>query len=93
MKLIAALFLSLALPLTAHAEASCDEWANFTKIVTYRLRDTNKPEKEVIDDLKSMMGKDPEIDTAVKWVAYSYANPNLDPIDLWEKVYAICRGK
>lgn len=91
MKLILALLLSVSL--TAQAETSCDEWANFTKIITYRLRDTNKPEKDVVYDLKSTMGKDPEIDVALKWVALSYANPNLDPIELWEKVYAVCRGK
>jgi hypothetical protein len=91
MKLILALLLSVSL--TAQA-SPCDEWANFTKIVTYKFRDTNKPEKEVLDELKNgIMGKDPEIDIALKWVAYSYANPNLDPVEMWEKVYDVCRGK
>ena len=91
MKLIAALLLTVSL--TAQADTPCDEWANFTKIITYRFRDTGKTEKEVKDELIRTMGKDKEIDQALGWVGYAYANPKLNPIQIWEDVYTACNGK
>ena len=91
MKLIAALLLSVSL--TAHAETPCDEWANFAKIITYRFRDTGKTEKEVKTELIRTMGDNAEIDQALGWVGYAYANPNLNAIQIWEGVYTACNGK
>ena len=91
MKLIAALLLSVSL--TAHAETPCDEWANFAKIITYRFRDTGKTEKEVKTELIRTIGDNAEIDQALGWVGYAYANPNLNAIQIWEGVYTACNGK
>jgi hypothetical protein len=91
MKLIAALLLSVSL--TAHAETPCDEWANFTKIITYRFRDTGKTEKEVKNELIRTMGDNAEIEQALGWVGYAYANPKLNAIQIWEGVYTACNGK
>jgi len=91
MKLIAALLLSISL--TAHAETPCDEWANFAKIITYRFRDTGKTEKEVKTELIRTMGDNAEIEQALGWVGYAYANPKLNPIEIWEGVYTACNGK
>lgn len=91
MKLIAALLLTVSL--TAQAQTPCDEWANFTKIITYRFRDTGKTEKEVKNELIRTMGDNAEIDQALGWVGYAYANPKLNPIQIWEGVYTACNGK
>ena len=90
MKLIAALLLSVSL--TAQA-TPCDEWANFTKIITYRFRDTGKTEKEVKTELIRTMGDNAEIDQALGWVGYTFANPNLNAIQIWEGVYTSCSSK
>lgn len=91
MKLIASLLLTVSL--TAQADTPCDEWANFAKIITYRFRDTGKTEKEVKDELIRTMGKDKEIDYALGWVGYLYANPDLNAIKIWEGVYTACNSK
>lgn len=91
MKLISALLLTVSL--TAQAQTPCDEWANFTKIITYRFRDTGKTEKEVKNELIRTMGDNAEIDQALGWVGYAYANPKLNPIQIWEGVYTACNGK
>ena len=91
MKLIAALLLTVSL--TAQAQTPCDEWANFTKIITYRFRDTGKTEKEVKNELIRTMGDNAEIDQALGWVGYTYANPKLNPIQIWEGVYTACNGR
>lgn len=91
MKLIAALLLLVSL--TAQADTPCDEWANFAKIITYRFRDTGKTEKEVKNELIRTMGDNAEIEQALGWVGYTYANPKLNPIQIWEGVYTACNGK
>ena len=90
MKLITALLLSVSL--TAQA-TPCDEWANFTKIITYRFRDTGKTEKEVKNELIRTMGDNAEIEQALGWVGYAYANHKLNAIQIWEGVYTACNGK
>ena len=89
MKLMTAVFLGTYC-LAANADTPCDEWANFTKIITYRFRDTGKTEKEVKNELIRTMGENAEIDKALGWVGYTFANPKLTPVQIWEGVYLAC---
>ena len=92
MKLIAALLLSVSL--TAQADTPCDEWANFTKIITYRFRDAGEYSvTEVQEELKRTRGRDPEINIALGWIGYSYAHPELSPVQIWNGVYTLCSSK
>lgn len=93
MKLISALLLSVYC-LSANAETPCDEWANFAKIITYRFRDVGgHTVTEVQDELKKSRGNDPEIDKALGWIGYSFAHPELSPVQIWEGVYTMCTSK
>ena len=92
MKLITALLLTVSL--TAHAETPCDEWANFTKIITFKFRDMGEYSvTEVQDELKRTKGKDPEVNIALGWIGYTYAHPELNPVQIWNSVYEICLSK
>lgn len=91
MKLITALLLTVSL--TAQAQTPCDEWANFTKIITYRFRDTGKTEKEVKNELIRTMGDNAEINQALGWIGYTYAHPELNPVQVWDSVYSLCSSK
>jgi hypothetical protein len=108
MKLLAAvwsvvLFLFLLLILTMRpsevgaAEFSvtpCDEWANFSKIITYRFRDNGYPRQQVKSELNRLMGGAPEIEVAQGWVDYSFDHPELNAEEVWKGVFKECgRGQ
>ena len=82
---IAAFFVS-----TAFAGTQCDEWANFTKIITYRFRDAGLPKELVKQELSRTMGKHPEQDVANGWIDYTYDNPDKDSVQIWKDVYRMC---
>jgi hypothetical protein len=39
------------------------------------------------------LATDAEIEQALGWVGYAYANPKLNAIQIWEGVYTACNGK
>lgn len=81
-------------PSLAFAEqASCDEWANFTKIVSYKFRDRGRTHAETKEALNREMGHAAEIDTAQGYVDYAYNNADLDPVEIWMDVYKNCQQK
>jgi len=93
MKLITAI-LALSISLPASAETLCDEWANFSKIIAYHVRDDlHKTRKESEAELRAKMGTHPEIEVAVFWLNYAYNHPELNYVDLWKSVYKQCNSK
>lgn len=74
--------------------AECDEWANMTKILVVRWQHdpnfTNIGLADVKRQLNEMMGDNPEIKTAQKWVDYAHKHKNDDPIEVWKGAYAKC---
>lgn len=76
----------------AYAETPCDEWANFSKIIAYKWRDIYSAE-EVEKEVRKANGQDPEIELAVFWVRFVYANKALTPVDTWKEVYKLCNSK
>jgi hypothetical protein len=77
----------------ARAATPCDEWANFTKIITYKFRDSEVPKQAVIDELARVMPDNPELLTANKWIELSYNHKELSPKGVWLRVYDECRAK
>jgi hypothetical protein len=68
----------------------CDEWANFTKIITYRFRDDGQTREKVKQELERVMGKHPDIGIGLSWIDYSYDHPETDPVTMWENVFSEC---
>ena len=89
MAAIAAFFLFTTFVVEA-GQTPCDEWANFTKIITYRFRDVGLPRELVKDELAKTMGKNPEIAVANGWIDYTYDNPDKSPVQIWKDVYGMC---
>ena len=89
MAALAAFFMSATFVVEA-GQTPCDEWANFTKIITYRFRDVGLPRELVKDELKKTMGKNPEIDVANGWIDYAYDHPEKSPVEVWKDVYGMC---
>jgi hypothetical protein len=72
----------------------CDEWANFTKIITYRFRDNGFPRLAVKAELNRMMGGAPEIEVAQGWIDYAYDHKDMSPEEVWNGVFKECgRGQ
>lgn len=93
MKTISSLLLCLSallLHIDAHAATGCDEWADFTKIITYRFRDTGMPRDKVKTELGRVKGGDPEMDIALGLIDYSYAHPKDDAVKIWHGAYEKC---
>jgi hypothetical protein len=75
----------------------CDQWANFTKVVTYRLRDEGEQKEAVKAKFTSDAAKFPdlsqeELPTALAWIDYSYAHPDVDSVTMWGMVYEECKA-
>jgi hypothetical protein len=86
-------FLLLASAFPAHAETSCDEWANFAKIVTFKGRDTGIPIEQIKRSAEINSPNPSENETAFKWIDFVYDNPDMLPVDVWHNVYAQCLVK
>jgi hypothetical protein len=87
------LLLILALISTPAFATTCDEWANFTKIITYKAREEGMPRAEVKRRTELNSPNPTENIIAFKWIDYTYDNPNMSPVDVWENVYAQCLVK
>lgn len=71
--------------------AECDEWANFTKIITYKFRDNGFNETDVKVELTRAMNENAELPTAINWISFSYAHPELTDRQIWDSVYDKCK--
>jgi hypothetical protein len=83
----------LLLANSAFAETQCDEWANFSKIIAYRMRDgvADIPPQKLQDVVLKVKEQNlPDVDKAIVWVNYVYAHPNVSPIQIWKDVYQAC---
>jgi len=91
MKLLLLFFILFSVSANA---VECDEWANFTKIITYRGRDKGVDIQVVKRNLEEgEMKGNPDMSTALNLVDYSYAHPELDSVQIWNAVYSNCKSK
>jgi len=67
----------------------CDEWANFSKIIAYKFRDTREL-GDVEDELTKVQANNPELPIAKKLVALVYYKKDISPADIWHIVYNQC---
>jgi len=72
------------------ANAACDDWADFTKIITYKFRDNGFTENEVKAKLTRAMAGNAELPIAYNWIAYTYAHTDLTDRQIWNAVYSKC---
>jgi hypothetical protein len=84
---------ALLLSIDTRAATGCDEWADFTKIITFRFRDTGMPKDKVKTELMRVKGGDPEMDIALGLIDYSYAHPKDDAVKIWHGAYEKCLKK
>lgn len=95
MKLAWALWLGciVAFYSCASRAESCDGWANFAKIVTYKGREQGVPREQVKRLAEQNSPNPSENQTAFKWIDYVYDNPDTSPVQIWKDVYAQCLVK
>lgn len=92
----ALLFFIMLVPPPARADTTqtpCDEWANFTKIMAYKFRDSGFPRGLVKDELKRVMSWNPDLVAGLAWVDFAYDHDKDDPVSVWELAYKECREK
>ena len=77
---------------TEYGTTACDEWANFTKIITFKFRDVGYSNAQVKEELLRVMGQNNEISTALVLVDYTYTNDKLDAEAIWHGVYEGCNA-
>lgn len=98
-KLLFALTLLLASCQANAAETACPDWANFTKVVTYRVRDNGIPLAQAKAQMTSDAANFKELDSAelpkaLAWMDYSYEHPEVtDPNKMWEMAYEECKAQ
>jgi hypothetical protein len=92
----ALLFFIMLVPRPAGADTNqtpCDEWANFTKIITYKFRDYGQPREAVKAELKRVMPGHPDLDVGLAWIDFSFDHAAYDSVKVWELAYEECRAK
>lgn len=84
----------LLLSTNAAAATTCDEWATMVQVLVIRWQNDDQFQGKTGDDVKKelsrQMGGHPEIDTALKYVDYAYANRRENYQDVWKKTYDFC---
>jgi len=44
-------------------------------------------------ELRRIKNGDPEMDYALKWIDFTYAHPDMSPMDIWKAVYKQCNSE
>lgn len=75
---------------------TCDEWATMTQILVLRWQGDRKFAEVDNDDVKEELAKTmkghPELDYALTWVDYAWANREGNPVHVWQAARAKCEG-
>jgi hypothetical protein len=75
---------------------SCDEWASMTQILVLRWQGDAKFAELDNNDVKGELAKNmkghPELDYALTWVDYAWANREGNPVHVWQAAKAKCEG-